>query len=143
MSQHVIIYPVLVQVLVTFFVLLAMVKSRGDSVRDKGASVQDVALSGDTVWNDQAVKASNNYRNQFEMPVLFYAVTAFALILRMVDIFFLTLAWLFVATRVVHAFIHVGPNNVAPRSIAFAIGAVIVLVMWLMIGAKALSAGIP
>ncbi|MFM9849292.1 MAG: MAPEG family protein [Hyphomicrobiaceae bacterium] len=142
MSQHVIIYPVLAQVLVTFFVLVALGKSRGDSFREKRASAQDVALSGDAVWNEQAVKASNNYRNQFEMPVLFYAVTAFALILRMVDIFFLTLAWLFVVTRAAHAFIHVGPNTVRSRSIAFITGAVIVLVMWLMIGAKALNASI-
>ena len=41
------------------------------------------------------------------------------------------LAWLFVLTRIVHAAIHIGPNKVRWRSPAFALGFLIVAVMWI------------
>lgn len=141
MSQHVIVFPVLVQVLLTFAVLIAMGRARRSSIRERRAAPDDVALSGDKVWNDEARKVSNNYKNQFELPVLFYAVCAFALIMRMVDIWLLVLAWLFVVSRIVHAGIHVGPNKVRWRGAAFLVGAVVLMAMWLTIGLRALTAG--
>ena len=35
---------------------------------------------GRFAWPEEAEKRANNQRNQFELPVLFYAVVAFALI---------------------------------------------------------------
>ena len=43
----------------------------------------------------------------------------------------IVLAWLFVLTRIVHAAIHVGPNKVRWRSPAFALGFLIVAIMWI------------
>ncbi|MNC97232.1 hypothetical protein D3C83_148270 [compost metagenome] len=41
------------------------------------------------------------------------------------------LAWLFVVSRYVHAFIHLTSNHVIRRFFAFATGATIVLVLWI------------
>ena len=81
----------------------------------------DLAL-GRVTWPEDADKRAANQRNQFELPVLFYAVVAFALISKGADFLMLVLAWLFVLTRLVHAAIHVGPNKVRWRSPAFALG---------------------
>ena len=42
---------------------------------------------------------------------------AFALILRKSDIVLVALAWAFVISRIVHALIHLGPNDVRRRSL--------------------------
>jgi hypothetical protein len=85
---------------------------------------------GRYAWPEDAEKRAHNQRNQFELPVLFYAVATFALILAAVDLTLVVLAWAFVASRVVHAAIHIGPNKVRWRGPAFILGFLIVTAMW-------------
>ena len=143
MSQVDIMYPVFVQVLLTITVygMLAVARARAVRGMDRQRGNPDLAM-GRTVWPDDAVKRSNNQRNQFELPVLFYAVVAFALILKGADTLMIVLAWLFVLTRLVHAAIHIGPNKVRWRSPAFALGLLVVAVMWIKLLLHVLSAGL-
>ena len=53
----------------------------------------------------------------------------------------LALAWVFTASRVAHALIHVGPNIVKWRAIAFIVGVAIVLAMWLLLAWRILFGG--
>ena len=143
MSQVGIMYPVFVQVLLTITVygMLAVARARAVRSMDRQRGNPDLAM-GRAVWPDDAVKRSNNQRNQFELPVLFYAVAAFALILKGADTLMIVLAWLFVLTRILHAAIHIGPNKVRWRSPAFALGLLIVAVMWIKLLLHVLSAGL-
>ena len=93
---------------------------------------RELALGGHN-WSDAATQASNNFRNQFEMPVLFYAGVAFALIQRKIDIVLVALAWAFVISRIIHAYIHLGPNDVRWRSLAYIIGVVCLFAFWVML----------
>jgi len=142
-SQVDIMYPVFVQVLLTITVygMLAVARARAVRGMDRQRGNPDLAM-GRTVWPDDAVKRSNNQRNQFELPVLFYPVAAFALILKGADTLMIVLAWLFVLTRLVHAAIHIGPNKVRWRSPAFALGLLVVAVMWIKLLLHVLSAGL-
>ena len=72
-----------------------------------------------------------NFRNHFEVPVLFFAVVALALITRRTDTLFVVLEWLFVLARVAHTGIHVTRNVIPWRSAAFAASAAVVLILWL------------
>ena len=132
MNQIVILYPVFVQALLTFIVygLLAVARARAIRAMGHQRSPGDLAL-GRVTWPEDAEKRAANQRNQFELPVLFYAVVAFAL-----------LAWLFVLTRLVHAAIHVGPNKVRWRSPAFALGLLILALMWLKLFLHVLTGGL-
>jgi hypothetical protein len=143
MSQVGIMYPVFVQVLLTITVygMLAVARARAVRSMDRQRGNPDLAM-GRAVWPDDAVKRSNNQRNQFELPVLFYAVAAFALILKGADTLMIVLAWLFVLTRILHAAIHIGPNKVRWRSPAFALGLLIVAIMWIKLLLHVLSAGL-
>lgn len=143
MSQVDIMYPVFVQVLLTVSVygLLAVARARAVRSMDRQRGNPDLAM-GRVSWPDDAVKRSNNQRNQFELPVLFYAVVGFALILKGADTLMIVLAWLFVLTRILHAAIHIGPNKVRWRSPAFALGLLIVAVMWIKLLLHVLSAGL-
>jgi hypothetical protein len=126
-----IILPVALQAFLTLVVLLLLGPARARSMREAGQSLadDDVRL-GINRWSEQAIKLSNNYKNQFELPVLFYAVAGLALQAGAVDVGMVSLAWVFAISRVVHAAIHIGPNIVMWRGSAFAVGVLALLAMW-------------
>jgi hypothetical protein len=142
MQQVDILYPVFVQVLLTFIVygLLAVARGRAIANMDRQRSSAELAL-GRVAWPEDAQKRAANQRNQFELPVLFYAVAGFALITRGVDFLMLLLAWLFVLSRLAHTAIHVGPNRVRWRSPTFALGLALLAGMWLKLFLHVRSGG--
>lgn len=73
---------------------------------------------------------NRDYMNLLELPVLFYAACLVLLATNRVDPLMISLAWTFVAARVVHSLIHLTTNNVIHRLLAFACGVIIVLAMW-------------
>jgi hypothetical protein len=131
LNQTAILYPVFAQVLLTVVVYMLLFTARRRALRTAGSQrgSGDIAM-GRFAWPEDAEKRAHNQRNQFELPVLFYAVSAFALILNAADAIMLALAWAFVASRVVHAAIHIGPNKVRWRGPVFGLGFVIVTAMW-------------
>ncbi len=56
--------------------------------------------------------ASNNLKNLFELPVVFYALCAVLLVSQSVDAVYLYCAWAFVGLRVLHSLIHCTVNIV-------------------------------
>jgi hypothetical protein len=69
--------------------------------------------------------------NLLETPTLFYAGLLFAHASGAVSPFFLIAAWLYVAARFAHSFVHLGSNNVLHRFFAFATSLVILLIFWI------------
>jgi hypothetical protein len=134
MQPTAILFPVLVQVALTLGVLLALGPARARSLRAKGLTLddRDVAL-GRAPWSEQATKVANNYQNQFELPVLFYAVVAFALQTGAVDTPMVVLAWIFAVSRLAHTAVHIGPNRIMWRGAAFLAGMLALAVMWVRI----------
>ena len=143
MNQVAILYPVFVQVLLVVVVgaLMASARARAVKTMDRKRGNPDLAM-GRVEWPDDAAKRAANYRNQFEAPMLFYAVVAFALITRGADTLMIVLAWLFVLTRLIHAAIHVGPNKVRWRTPAFAFGCLLLMIMWVKLALHVLTAGL-
>src|SRR5205085_185700 len=143
MNQTAILYPVFVQVFLTLAVLASLAVARTRAVRgmDRQRGNPDLAL-GRAAWPDDAVKRAANFRNQFELPVLFYAVVAFALITKGADFLMLVLAWAFVASRIVHAAIHIGPNKVGWRTPAYILGLLVVIAMWVRLAMHVATAGL-
>ena len=131
MSQVAILYPVFAQVLLTvvIYVLLLTARARAVGAAGHQRGSGDLAM-GRFPWPEDAEKRAHSQRNQFELPVLFYAVTGFALILAAADLTMVALAWAFVASRILHAAIHIGSNRVRLRGPAFVLGFLIVTAMW-------------
>jgi hypothetical protein len=142
-NQVAILYPVFVQVFLTFCILISMAFARGRAIKtmDRQRGNPDLAL-GRAQWPEDATKRAANFRNQFELPVLFYAVVAFALLTKGADLPMIVLAWLFVVTRVIHAAIHVGPNKVRWRTPAYALGFLILAIMWVKLLQHVATAGL-
>jgi hypothetical protein len=64
---------------------------------------------------------SDNLKNLFELPVLFYAVTLYLFVTGRVDGVYLWAAWIFVAARALHSIIHCTYNDVSQRFFAYLI----------------------
>ena len=139
MSISAVILPVLVQVGLTFILLFRMGRSRLAHLRTGEVLVKDIAL-GERNWPKRILQLQNSYQNQFELPVLFYALVALALITRKADMVFVVMAWLFVASRLVHAYIHITSNKLVWRFQAFVVGVLILAAMWTIFGIRIFSA---
>ena len=140
MSSTQIFWPAFAQVILTIAVMVSMGKARSASVRARKQTINDIAMNRPDDWDEPATKLSNNFKNQFEMPVLFFAAIGFALAFRMVDPVLVGLAWLFVIARAVQTYIHIGDNKVPPRAIAYLVGVAALLGMWLYLAVRIGSA---
>ena len=137
MSVQAILAPLFVQVALTFALLVWMGAARIAAVRHGETRVRDIAL-GQSNWPPRIQQISNCYHNQFQLPMLFYVLVVLAYILHKADYLFIIMAWVFVALRIVHAAIHTTSNHVGHRFQAFAAGAVILLLMWVVFAARML-----
>ena len=137
MSVPMILLPVFVLVGLTFALLLGMAGERRQALVSKQTKIRDIAL-GQANWPARATQIGNCYRNQFELPVLFYVLIAVALPLRHVDFVIVLLSWVFVVTRLVHAGIFVTSNDLNRRSLAWFAGVLVLLVMWAYFALKIL-----
>ncbi|WP_075215943.1 MAPEG family protein [Mongoliimonas terrestris] len=110
----------LVQITWTFIVMLRTGRARFAAI--KTGRVGKAAALDSQAWPDDVRKHGNNMNNQFETPTLFYALVLLAVVLGMADAVLAVLAWVFVASRVVHTVIHTGSNVVSRRFRVFLIG---------------------
>ncbi len=123
-----ILYPVFAQIILTFILLLAMGRARSTALYAREVRYSDIALDS-SQWPDGARKLANCYSNQFELPQIFYVLCLIALATANADYLMVVLAWLFVVSRVVHAYIHTTSNIVLRRGAVFAVGFLIVAAM--------------
>src|SRR5216110_207960 len=137
MSAQMVLLPVFVLVGLTFALLLWMAGARRQALVGGETRVRDIAL-GQPNWPTRATQVGNSFKNQFELPLLFYTLIALALPLRHADLVIVLLSWVFVVMRFVHAGIFVTSNNVQQRSLVWFAGVVVVLAMWLYFALKTL-----
>ncbi|ATA98125.1 MAPEG family protein [Sinorhizobium meliloti] len=72
----------------------------------------------------------NSIANQFELPVLFHLCCVLLYLTEADNLLSLGLAWLFVALRYAHAFIHVTSNRLRYRKPLFMAGFLVLVAMW-------------
>lgn len=142
MNLHAILLPVFVQVALTFALLFMTGARRFAALRKGYVRIPDIAL-GQRAWPGRVQATSNAFANQFELPVLFFALVPLAIITRKADIVFVALSWVFVVTRLVHAAIFVTTNDVRQRFGAFVVGALVLLIMWLVFALRILAVPLP
>ena len=130
--------PLFVQITLVF-VLLAMTGSRRIAAVQKGlVKEKDIALATDA-YPDRIRQISNCMDNQFQMPVLFYALIAILLATGTQGLVYLVLAWIFVLSRLIHAYIFVTTNILPHRFGAFIVGVLALFVMWIVFAFSALT----
>lgn len=136
--QETILQPVATLMLLTFLVWLLMLGRRLRYLAANRIHPQRVATleQVNSLLPEPVNRPSNNLKNLFELPVLFYVACLALLALQQVDATYLALAWSFVALRAVHSAIQCSVNIVRLRFVAYLLSS---MVLWLMIGRFALQ----
>jgi hypothetical protein len=129
MTLQSILLPLFVQIGLTFFLVIWMAKERTTLIQGRKVKWQDIALR-QTPWPDHAQQIGNCFENQFEIPILFYVLVVLEIMTKKADLLFVVMEWLFVATRVAHAYVFTTSNYVPLRGQFFIVGTILLLFMW-------------
>jgi hypothetical protein len=139
MSVESILAPLFVLVALTFFLLFYMGAVRFGALRRREVRIGDIAL-GQSNWPAYAAQGGNAYNNQFQLPVLFYVLVILAYIFKKADLLFVIMSWVFVVSRILHAYVHATSNNMRMRFTIFVVGAVVLMIMWIIFAVRMLLA---
>jgi hypothetical protein len=117
-------------VLLTFIVGTLLLFTRVQEMRQKRIHPQAASTSVKMAARLENVQAADNFRNLFEVPVLFYALGTVALATHQTPSWLVVGAWAFVALRVLHSFIHCTYNKVMHRLAVFLTSFGLLLALW-------------
>ena len=127
--------PAFVQFALIVYVLTRMGQGRVRAVRSGQVKHSEIDTNK-SAYPEAVQNFANNYQSQFELPVLFYVVSLFALATGHVDGVFIGLAWAFVSSRLLHSIVHTGTNEIVTRFKVFVAGLVFLVAMWAWFGLR-------
>ena len=136
-----ILLPVIALVLLTAVVWVRLYVERIRELRQRRIDPQSLATSASAGQTMQRVQASDDFKNLFEVPVLFYALCAVLASAQQVSAFFVIGAWVYVALRCIHSFIHLTYNRVIHRFAVYVLSTVILFILWGAFGVQVLLRG--
>jgi hypothetical protein len=124
--------------LLTLIVWVYMYVRRIRFITSSNLSPGDLSKPGELARLSPAAVSnpSDNLKNLFEIPVLFYALALYLFVTRQVDGAYVTAGWVFVAFRALHSAVHCTINIVMLRFYLYLIST---LAVWFML-AKATMA---
>ncbi|WEK06621.1 MAG: MAPEG family protein [Candidatus Devosia phytovorans] len=137
LTEKLLILIVFIQVLLTMAILVWMGMERVPRVMRGEIAVGDIAVER-SAYPLKARLLSNNFDNQFQLPVLFYVAALLSLIVGGTGWVEVLLAGLFVLLRYVHAGVHVTSNHVFRRFSVYFSGLVVLALLWLWLVIKIL-----
>lgn len=132
MTDKMLILALAGQALLAVIVLVMMGRERVPRVMSGEIAIKDIAVER-AAYPLKARLLSNNFDNQFQLPVLFYVVVLLALWSGGTNWSEVALAWGFVALRYAHAAVHVTTNRVTRRFAVYASGLAVLCLLWLLV----------
>ena len=143
MDRAEILMPVLALASLTLLVLFALgiLRVGGIATGRFAQTYYTLFREGDDQEPDIVRAIARNYHNLLELPVLFYAGCLLAYAADLVSQPLVTLAWVFVALRLVHTMIHVTYNRLGHRMTAFVTSFFVLLGFWVVLGRALLVRG--
>lgn len=133
MDPRLMYWPAVAMVALTFVVWLRMYFTRIAQMQRERIHPQAVATSAQAAAKLTDSRGADNFRNLFELPVLFYLALVVAAQTAQVGALTLSLAWAFVALRVAHSVIHCGYNKVIHRFYAYLAGGIVLWTLWVVL----------
>ncbi|NNU16306.1 hypothetical protein HK107_08230 [Parvularcula sp. ZS-1/3] len=133
--------PLFIQVALSLVILAGGALMRiVPSLNDK-AMAREAAKGRKDVFTPQSKLWIDNLQNQFETPVLFYVAILLAIASRQpISDGFVTLAWVYVIARILHAAVHVTVNIVMVRLLIFLVSFVTLILMWVQLYGQLMGA---
>lgn len=117
MTQDAIFSPFLATVFLTLLVWVYMYIRRIGFITSSKISLKDLAVPGRLAQTSPPYVSnpSDNLKNLFEIPVLFYALVLYLFITKQVDAVYVNAAWIFVVFRALHSAVHCTFNLIMVR----------------------------
>ena len=135
MDNQLIIYPVVINILLTLYLYE---KSRRKTVR--AYRNKDVNKGYAKLYKGEAPEYLEIYRqtlkNQFELPIIFYLLISLIVSIGKINFLDIIFAWLFVISRYVHCYIRLTSNYIPYRSKTFTAGVFLLILGWINFLAK-------
>jgi len=123
-------WPIIAMAALTFLVWLRMFQTRVGEMKRRRIHPQSVAQSAQMAQMVEDSRAADNFRNLFELPVLFYAAMLLSLQAGIDSVAMQALAWAFVALRFLHSYIHCTYNRVMDRFKAYVLSGFVLWAIW-------------
>jgi hypothetical protein len=130
MANNAIFLPAVAMVVLTIAVWWRMYVTRIGQMKRERIHPQSVATSAQVAAKLTDSCAADNFRNLFELPVLFYLALVVAAQAGLTSTTVLVLAWLFVALRVLHSWIQCTYNKVMHRFKVYIAGGMVLWMLW-------------
>jgi hypothetical protein len=117
MAQTAIFGPFFATMLLTLLVWVYMYIRRISFITKNNINPNDLTVPGALAQRSPAAVSnpSDNLKNLFEIPVLFYALALYLFVTNQVDAAYVSAAWIFVAFRALHSAVHCTFNLVMLR----------------------------
>lgn len=132
--------PVLGMIILTIGVALLMLKRRYRAVLKDGLHPSYFKLNRGAKLPNYVVQVTQHYENLFEAPMLFYIAIIFVLVLDQVDSIYIILSWVYLFSRIAHAYIHTTYNALRHRKNVFLISSMILVALWAKLAIDMLQA---
>ncbi len=123
------IWPMIAHVALVFCLYLLLSSRRMGAVKEGRARPDQFRENREEPAESLVVK--NAIANQFELPVLFYAVSILLYLVDADNTVTVAGGWLFVALRYAHAYVHVTSNRLRYRRPLFIAGFAVVGLLWI------------
>lgn len=131
MEQTVIFTPVFVMLGLTMVVWVYMYVRRISFIRSNDFSQAEFsATEFARLSPPEVANPSDNLKNLFEIPILFYVMAGYLFVVLQVDMVNLIAAWIFVAFRILHSAIHCTVNIIMVRFYLYLIAT---LALWFIV----------
>lgn len=128
--------PCSAMVLVTALVWIKLYADRLGEMRARGIAPQSLATVREAAGRLEKTAAADNFRNLFEVPVLFYVWCVAVAMTGVATAGLVAAAWVFVGLRALHSLIHVSYNRVLHRFLVYFASTVLMFAMWAVFFAR-------
>jgi len=122
--------PAAAMVLVTALVWIKLYADRLGEMREKRISPQSIATARAAGGRLENTQAADNFRNLFEVPLLFYVLCIALAVTGGSTPGFVAAAWAYVILRALHSLIHVTYNRVTHRFLVYVSSTVLLFGLW-------------
>jgi len=139
MDRSAIVFPAIAMFFLTASLIARLGYQRVRAVQRGEISIRYFRLYNEGEQPNALQLIGRHVQNHFEVPPLFYVVVIFLYVTESVTALAVGLAWGYVALRCVHAFIHLGSNDVTRRLQVWATSGLVLAGLWLLLLVSLLS----
>ena len=130
-DKTLLLFPLVGMILLTMIVSVLLIKARYKAVLKDGIHPKYFKHNRGAKIPDYLIRVTQHYENLFETPIMFYTGIVLILSLALTDTVYITLSWLYLFTRIAHAYIHMSLNRLRARRNIFLASYAVLFMLWI------------